>query len=66
MSRDSKGRFKNDHPWRYTTDREEPLTALLNLRITEKQKEKLKKVSNWQELLRNSIDKIIEENIDCT
>ena len=66
MSRDSKGKFENENPWRYKTDRDEPITALLNVRITEKQKEKLKKVPNWQELVRNSIDKIIEENIDCT
>ena len=61
-----KNKFKKGHPWRYTTDREEPLTALLNLRITEKQKEKIKKVPGWQGLLRDCIDKIIEANIDCT
>ena len=61
-----RNKFKKENSWRYTTDREEPLTSLLNLRITGKQKEQLKKVPAWQELLRNCIDKIIEENINCT
>ncbi|MEM7578918.1 MAG: hypothetical protein AAF316_03535 [Cyanobacteria bacterium P01_A01_bin.80] len=61
-----RNKFRKDNSWRYTTDRQEPLTALLNLRITEKQKEQIKKVPNWQELLRDSIDTIIQNNIDCT
>lgn len=61
-----KNNSKKEHTWRYTTDRIEPLTALLNIRVTEKQREQIKKNPGWQELLRNSIDDIITNNSDCT
>ena len=61
-----KNKFEKENPWRYTTNRKEPLKAPLTIRLTEKQREQIKKVPGWQELLRNYIDKLIEENVDCT
>lgn len=39
-----KNNYKKERPWRYTTDRIEPLTAILNIRVSEKQREQIKKI----------------------
>ena len=46
-----------DHltPFRYHTDREEPLREKLQLRIPLSMKKKLQEHENWQELVRQAI-----------
>ncbi len=56
MTRNNFGRFKKGHKLGFTTDRSEPLTCIVNLRVTQFQKNKLKNVPNWQERLRKYID----------
>lgn len=53
-------KFQKGHKLGFTTNRAEPLTSLVNLRVSEAQKEKIKTIPNWQEKLRKSIDHIIE------
>lgn len=45
---------------RFSTDREEPCTALLAIRIPPSQKAKLKKMEGWQEKIRDFIDELTE------
>lgn len=40
---------------RYSTDKDEPCTAKLTLRLPPSQYEKLKELPNWQEKLREAI-----------
>lgn len=58
--------FEKENPWRFKAQGDEPLIAPLTIRLTEKQREKIKKVPGWQGLLRDYIDKIIESNIHST
>lgn len=58
--------FEKGHPWRFKAEGEHPLNSPLTIRLTENQKEQIKKVPNWQGLLRDYIDELIENNIDCT
>lgn len=53
------GHFKKGHKKGFTTDRDEPLTGIVNLRVSQSQKEKLKNVPDWQERLRECIDTLI-------
>lgn len=46
--------------YRLTTDRPEACTAHLSLRIPPSLKAKLKEVDNWQEEVRNSLEKLVE------
>ncbi|NJM99949.1 MAG: hypothetical protein HC800_24925 [Phormidesmis sp. RL_2_1] len=41
----------------FTTDRPEPLTARLQLRVTERMKQQVTSIPNWQELIRDAIAK---------
>ncbi len=45
---------------RFKTDREEPCTAQIAIRIPPSKKAKLKLIDGWQEELRNYIDKMVE------
>ena len=45
----------------FTTDRAEPLTAKLSMRVTDSMLTKLKEQDNWQELVRQAIAKALEE-----
>jgi hypothetical protein len=45
----------------YTTDREEPLLAQLQLRVPESLKAELKEIPGWQEFVRKAIRKAIAE-----
>lgn len=47
--------------FQYTTDREEPLTAVLSLRIAPSMLQELKSRENWQELVREAIAQKLEE-----
>lgn len=51
-------RLKNLKP--FTTDRKESCTAQINVRITPSLKAKLKNVDNWQELVRETLEKAAE------
>ena len=61
MSRNNWGQFKKGNKVGFTTDRNEPLTALINLRVSEPQKAKLKAIPNWQERLRECINLLIHD-----
>ncbi|MDJ0800278.1 MAG: hypothetical protein QNJ51_26295 [Calothrix sp. MO_167.B12] len=61
MSRDNFGQFKKGHKFGFTTDRAEPLTDIVNLRLSKSQKTKLKAIPNWQERLRECIDILIND-----
>ncbi|BAY87351.1 hypothetical protein NIES267_68730 [Calothrix parasitica NIES-267] len=52
-------KFQKGHKLGFTTDRPEPLTSIVNLRVSESQKNKLKLMDNWQERLRECIDILI-------
>lgn len=54
-------KFQKGHKLGFTTDRPEPLTSILNLRVSESQKNKLKLMDNWQERLRECIDILIHD-----
>ncbi|MEL6501886.1 MAG: hypothetical protein AAFQ23_10865 [Cyanobacteria bacterium J06623_1] len=58
--------FEKGHPWRFKAQGDEPLTAPLTIKLTEKQREHIKKVPDWQGLLRSCIDNIIKENYSGT
>ena len=51
-------RLKNLKP--FTTDREESCTAQINVRIPPSLKAKLKNVDNWQEDVRQYLQKIVD------
>ncbi len=51
-------RLKNLKP--YTTDREEPLREKLQLRIPLSMKQKLEAKDNWQEFVREAVQKALE------
>lgn len=46
---------------RYTTNRNEPLTSSLSMKISASMKQRLKEQENWQELVREAIAKALEE-----
>ena len=47
--------------YRFTTDREEPCTAKMTLRLPPSQYAKLKALANWQELVREAIAEKLEK-----
>ena len=46
--------------YHFTTDRAEPCTAHLSLRIPPSLKANLKEIDNWQEFVRKTLTKAIE------
>ena len=44
----------------FTTDRSEPCTAQISVRIPPSLKAKLKNVDNWQEIVRKTLEEISE------
>ena len=46
---------------RFTTDRPEPLTAKLSMRVTDSMLTEIKQNENWQEFVRQAIAKALEE-----
>ena len=48
--------FKQKYEW------DEPCTANIGLRLPPTIRQKLKEIPNWQELLRQAIAEIVEEN----
>ena len=47
--------------YKFTTDREEPLTELLAIRVPASMKSELKSKGNWQEFVREAIAKALSE-----
>lgn len=56
-------KFQKGHKLGFTTDRVEPLTDIINLRVAKSQKDKLKAIPDWQERLRECIH-ILVNNVD--
>ena len=48
--------------YQYTTDKDEPCTAQMNVRVAPSRLEKLKAVKDWQEKVREKIEEILGEN----
>ncbi len=46
---------------RFTTEREEPLREQLTLRVSASMKKKIKGRENWQEFVRETLDKALAE-----
>ncbi|KAI9132347.1 hypothetical protein [Acaryochloris sp. CCMEE 5410] len=47
----------------FKTDRPEPLSARIQIRVTERMKEQVTAVPNWQEFVREAIaEKLLERN----
>ncbi len=52
--------------YQFSTDREEPCTAKMTLRLPPSQYAKLKKIDNWQEKVRGAIASLVKsENLDA-
>lgn len=47
----------------YSTDRDEPCTAVLTFKIGKSDLEKIKAIPNYRELLRQKVKEIIEANL---
>ena len=45
---------------RFKTDRQEPLTAKLSMRITDSMLAQIKQKENWQEFVRQTLQKALE------
>jgi len=50
-----------DNPHTFKTDRDEPLTEKLSMRITPSMLAELKQHENWQELVRQAISEALEK-----
>ncbi len=46
----------------FKTERQEPLTSQLALKVSASMKKRLQEKENWQELVRVAIEKILEED----
>lgn len=66
MSTRSDGKFKKDNQWQFKRMGEKPLNSPLTIRLTEEQREQIKKLPGWQGLLRDYIDELIKNNVDGT
>ncbi|MEM7578777.1 MAG: hypothetical protein AAF316_02815 [Cyanobacteria bacterium P01_A01_bin.80] len=60
--RNSKGHFVKGNNEGFTTDRKQPLTAQVAIRLTPQVKEKLKNIPNWQNQVREIIEAIVRKN----
>lgn len=60
--RDSKGHFIKGNNEGFTTNRKQPLTAQVAIRLTPQVKKKLKNIPDWQNLVREYIETIIRKD----
>ncbi len=60
--RNSKGHFVKGHKEGFTTDRTNPLTAQIAIRLTPQVKEKLKNIPNWKNQIRDYIHEMIKDD----
>ena len=56
--RNSKGHFVKGHKEGFTTNRKQPLTAQIAIRLTPQVKKKLKNIPDWQIQVRKFIEAI--------
>ncbi|WP_414621443.1 hypothetical protein [Calothrix sp. CCY 0018] len=59
--RNSKGHFVKGHEEGFTTNRKQPLTAQIAIRLTPQVKEKLKNIPNWKSQVRDFIEVLVGE-----
>ncbi|MEM1393910.1 MAG: hypothetical protein AAGG00_11590 [Cyanobacteria bacterium P01_H01_bin.150] len=62
----NRNKFDKENPWRFKASGDKPLNSPLTIRLTEEQREQIKKIPGWQGLLREYIDKLITDNINGT
>ncbi|GJD18019.1 hypothetical protein RIVM261_029750 [Rivularia sp. IAM M-261] len=55
-------RFQKENKYGFTTEKEQPLTASVSLRVDKEMATKLKSIPGWQLHLRDAISKLIEKN----
>ena len=60
--RNSKGHFVKGHKEGFTTNRTQPLTAQVAIRLTPQVKEKLKNIPNWQNQVRAFIEALVNKD----
>ncbi|MGB6294964.1 MAG: hypothetical protein WBF90_02120 [Rivularia sp. (in: cyanobacteria)] len=60
--RNTKGHFIKGNKEGFTTDRVEPLTAQIGIRLTEGEKQALTNIPNWKRRLRGFIQNMIEDD----
>lgn len=60
--RNPKGHFIKGNSEGFTTDRKQPLSAQVAIRITPQVKEKLKNIPSWQSQVREFIEAIVNED----
>ena len=60
--RNSKGHFVKGNNEGFTTDRKQPLTAQVAIRLTPQVKEKLKNIPNWKNQIRDYIHEMIKDD----
>lgn len=60
--RNYKGHFVKGHKEGFTTDRTNPLTAQIAIRLTPQVKEKLKNIPNWKNQIRDYIHEMIKDD----
>ncbi len=60
--RNSKGHFVKGHKEGFTTNRKQPLTAQVAVRLTPQVKEKLKNIPNWQNQVRAFIEALVNKD----
>ncbi|GAA6614415.1 hypothetical protein [Scytonema sp. NUACC26] len=56
-----KGNPESLEPYKLTTNRQEPLTAKLTVRITQSMMDKLKSINSYPDFVRNAIQKALDE-----
>ena len=62
--KENKGHFKKGNSLRYIPSGNEPLTAHIGLKLTEKDKIALKQIPDWSAKLRGMVKQLIEEHSD--
>lgn len=60
--RNSKGQFEKGNKAGFVASGDKPLTAHIGLKLTEGDKEALKKIPEWRKLLRECVRELIEEH----
>lgn len=60
--KNSKGRFEKGNREGFVAAGDKPLTAHIGLKLTEEDKEALKKIPNWSSLLRQCVKDLIEQH----
>ncbi|RUT02839.1 hypothetical protein DSM106972_057590 [Dulcicalothrix desertica PCC 7102] len=53
-------RFQKDNKYGFTTEKEQPLTASVSLRVDKELATKLKSIPGWQDKARNALNELIQ------